>query len=204
MATVDELKGVLKETLENRGVLGQIRARVRAEVFGALDDQSEPRPSLSNENLLINELIREYLSFNKYKYTESVLLAVDRYFQVVQVEIRCTTNLIDLCPHKTGQPKDPMDRKFLIQELNISDEQGSSPSMPLLYGILAHFLHGSNSEGRRLKSLRDESLSQLHSRDTRLKRNTGGLPPVGDEEYDGRFDSSLVHEPEPVMVRGGR
>lgn len=30
---------VLKETLENRGVLGQIRARVRAEVFGALDDQ---------------------------------------------------------------------------------------------------------------------------------------------------------------------
>lgn len=171
---------VLKETLENRGVLGQIRARVRAEVFGALDDQSEPRPSLSNENLLINELIREYLSFNKYKYTESVLLA------------------------ETGQPKDPMDRKFLIQELNISDEQGSSPSMPLLYGILAHFLHGSNSEGRRLKSLRDESLSQLHSRDTRLKRNPGGLPPVGDEEYDGRFDSSLVHEPEPLMVRGGR
>lgn len=37
--------------------------------------QSEPRPSLSNENLLINELIREYLAFNKYKYTESVLLA---------------------------------------------------------------------------------------------------------------------------------
>ena len=33
-----------------------------------------------------------------------------------------------------------------------------------MYGILAHFLHGSNSEGRRLKSLRDESLSQLHSR----------------------------------------
>lgn len=30
---------VLKETLENRGVLGQIRARVRAEVFSALDDQ---------------------------------------------------------------------------------------------------------------------------------------------------------------------
>lgn len=30
---------VLKETLENRGVLDQIRARVRAEVFSALDDQ---------------------------------------------------------------------------------------------------------------------------------------------------------------------
>ena len=30
---------MLKETLENRGVLGQIRARIRAEVFSALDDQ---------------------------------------------------------------------------------------------------------------------------------------------------------------------
>lgn len=33
------LLSVLKETLENRGVLGHIRARVRAEVFSALDDQ---------------------------------------------------------------------------------------------------------------------------------------------------------------------
>jgi hypothetical protein len=31
---------VLKETLESRGVLGQIKARIRAEVFNALDDQA--------------------------------------------------------------------------------------------------------------------------------------------------------------------
>lgn len=172
----------MKETLENRGVLGQIRARVRAEVFGALDDQSEPRPSLSNENLLINELIREYLVFNKYKYTESVLLA------------------------ETGQPMEPMDRKFLIQELNIADEQESSPSMPLLYGILSHFLQGNHSEGGRLRGLREHSLSsQLHSQaDKRLRRNPGGLLPVRDEADEGRVDSRLVHKPEPVMVRGGR
>lgn len=30
---------VLKETLENRGVLDQLRARIRAEVCSALDDQ---------------------------------------------------------------------------------------------------------------------------------------------------------------------
>ncbi|OXB68864.1 hypothetical protein ASZ78_002279 [Callipepla squamata] len=66
---------VLKDTLEKRGALGQIKARIRAEVFNALDDQSEPRPPLSHENLLINELIREYLEFNKYKYAASVLTA---------------------------------------------------------------------------------------------------------------------------------
>jgi lisH domain-containing protein FOPNL len=66
---------VVKDTLENRGVLGQLKARIRAEVFNALDDQSESAPPLSNENLLVNELIREYLEFNKYKYTASVLMA---------------------------------------------------------------------------------------------------------------------------------
>ncbi|XP_011356710.1 lisH domain-containing protein FOPNL isoform X4 [Pteropus vampyrus] len=75
MATVTELKAVLKDTLEKRGVLGHLKARIRAEVFNALDDESESRPSLSHENLLINELIREYLEFNKYKYTASVLIA---------------------------------------------------------------------------------------------------------------------------------
>lgn len=66
---------VLKDTLEKKGVLGHLKARIRAEVFSALDDDHEPRPSLSHENLLINELIREYLEFNKYKYTASVLIA---------------------------------------------------------------------------------------------------------------------------------
>ncbi|KAI2577350.1 centrosomal protein 20 [Homo sapiens] len=75
MATVAELKAVLKDTLEKKGVLGHLKARIRAEVFNALDDDREPRPSLSHENLLINELIREYLEFNKYKYTASVLIA---------------------------------------------------------------------------------------------------------------------------------
>uniref|UniRef100_A0A667HVA8 FGFR1OP N-terminal like n=1 Tax=Lynx canadensis TaxID=61383 RepID=A0A667HVA8_LYNCA len=75
MATVAELKAVLKDTLEKRGVLGHLKARIRAEVFNALHDESEPRPPLSHENLLINELIREYLEFNKY--TASVLISDD-------------------------------------------------------------------------------------------------------------------------------
>ena len=66
---------VITETLENRGVLGQIKARIRAEVFNSLDDHADSRPPLSNENMIINELIREYLDFNKYKYSASVLVA---------------------------------------------------------------------------------------------------------------------------------
>ncbi|XP_042197017.1 lisH domain-containing protein FOPNL isoform X3 [Callorhinchus milii] len=98
MATINELKNVLKETLEKRGVLGQLKARIRAEVFSALDDQSEPRPPLSHENLLINELVREYLEYNKYKYTASVLAA------------------------EAGQPEIALDRQFLLNELNVVED----------------------------------------------------------------------------------
>ena len=66
---------VVRETLENRGVLGQLRARIRAEVFSALNDPTDSRPEVSHENFLINELIREYLDFNHYKYASSVLAA---------------------------------------------------------------------------------------------------------------------------------
>uniref|UniRef100_A0A8D1VJ35 Centrosomal protein 20 n=1 Tax=Sus scrofa TaxID=9823 RepID=A0A8D1VJ35_PIG len=101
---------VLKDTLEKRGVLGHLKARIRAEVFNALDDESEPRPSLSHENLLINELIREYLEFNKYKYTASVLIA------------------------ESGQPVVPLDRQFLIRELNAFEESKDNtigaPALP--------------------------------------------------------------------------
>ncbi|OCT64082.1 centrosomal protein 20 isoform X1 [Xenopus laevis] len=115
MATVGDLKAVVKDTLEKRGVMGQLKARVRAEVFEALDDRSEPKPVLSPENLLINELIREYLAFNKYSYTSSVLTA------------------------ETGLSEVPLDRSFLTKELNVVEDLNSQ-SVPILYGIVAHFL----------------------------------------------------------------
>ncbi|XP_031655752.1 lisH domain-containing protein FOPNL isoform X3 [Oncorhynchus kisutch] len=91
----------LRESLESRGVLGQLKARIRAEVFNALDDQSEPRPTLSHDNLLINELIREYLEFNKYRYTASVLTA------------------------ESGQPEVPLDRQFMANELKVVEDPSS-------------------------------------------------------------------------------
>ena len=71
---LEDLRDVLKDTLENRGVLGQVKARIRAEIFAALDDNSLPPPKLSNENLIINELIREYLEYNNYRQSLSVFL----------------------------------------------------------------------------------------------------------------------------------
>uniref|UniRef100_A0A8C6TE76 Centrosomal protein 20 n=1 Tax=Neogobius melanostomus TaxID=47308 RepID=A0A8C6TE76_9GOBI len=121
MATITELKCAVRETLESRGVLGQLKARIRAEVFSALEDKQPPRPQLSHENLLINELIREYLEFNKYKYSASVLAA------------------------ESGQPEVPLDRRFLANELNVA-EDASSKSVPLLYGLVSHCVNSADGE----------------------------------------------------------
>ena len=85
-ATFDELTAALKETLDRRGVLRQIRASPRAEAFAALHNAAEQmdqesdgasgtgrRPPLRPENEVINELIRDYLEFNGYLGTASVL-----------------------------------------------------------------------------------------------------------------------------------
>jgi len=97
-----------------------------------------------------------------------------------------------------------MDRQFLVQELNITERDSTSPSIPLLYGILAHFLQGGHSNGRRLRGLKDESLLRPVSRDIHSRGNPEGLLHVQDRGDGGRLDSSFGHEPEPVVFRGGR
>uniref|UniRef100_A0A2K6FAI4 LisH domain-containing protein n=1 Tax=Propithecus coquereli TaxID=379532 RepID=A0A2K6FAI4_PROCO len=42
---------------------------------------------------------------------------------------------------ESGQPVVLLDRSFLIHELNAFEESKDN-TIPLLYGILAHFLHG--------------------------------------------------------------
>uniref|UniRef100_A0A8C3KMX9 Centrosomal protein 20 n=1 Tax=Calidris pygmaea TaxID=425635 RepID=A0A8C3KMX9_9CHAR len=165
MATIAELKAVLRDTLEKRGALGQIKARIRAEVFNALDDQSEPRPPLSRENLLINELIREYLEYNKYKYAASVLTA------------------------ESGQPEVPLDRQFLAKELNVV-EDANAKSVPLLYGILSHFLHGGKEESTQ------NSLSKV----SLLNYQNLGKPPTDRNQKDripepGKMAGTSIEEP---------
>ena len=110
MASLEDLKSVLKETLEQKGVLNDIRAKIRAEVFTALDSDVAGKPKLSNENMIINEMIREYLEYNRYYNTSSVLIA------------------------ESGQPVEPpFDKEYLQKKLSVA---GGSKGTPLLYEII--------------------------------------------------------------------
>lgn len=110
MSNIDDLKDVLKQTLEDRGVLSEIRAKIRSEIFNTLNDKPKSKPELSNENLIINELIREYLIFNNYTHALSVFVP------------------------ETGQPeRPPFDRAYLAKKLKILEDK-QSRELPLLYG----------------------------------------------------------------------
>ena len=111
MTSVEELKNALKETLEQKGVLNQIRAMMRQSIFEAIQSDDKPQQQLSNDNLIINELIKEYLQYNNYLHSLSVFQA------------------------ETGQPKNKLDREFIANQLNII-ESNSSRQVPLLYSII--------------------------------------------------------------------
>ncbi|CAN8002756.1 unnamed protein product, partial [Ixodes hexagonus] len=102
----------LTETLENGGVLRSLRAGLRTEILRALEEPrlSEP-PQLPPENYLINELVLEYLSFNNYKRTESILEA------------------------ESGYRRSCVGRAFLEKELNVVPSEKAS-CLPLLYAIV--------------------------------------------------------------------
>lgn len=95
----------LLQTLAAKGSLGQMKARIRSEIFSALDQSDEsaaPRAPLSNTNLLLNELIREYMAFNQYRYSLNVFLP------------------------ESNQPEvPPFDRAFISKELHVQENQHS-------------------------------------------------------------------------------
>ena len=111
--SVADLKDALREALERRGVLDQLRANVRAEVFQAMEDTEDPPPEMSSENLVINELIRDYLAFNNYKHTLAVFSP------------------------EVGLPAEPLRRQYIAQQtrlpLHVGNRRGAE--LPLLYAL---------------------------------------------------------------------
>ena len=114
MDSVDKLKSSLKETLINRGILNEIKAHMRKEIFNILDNDNDinQKPKLTRENIIINELIKEYFIFNGYNFSSKVL----------QSEV--------------GQSNSNFNRNNIIKELNIIENENNK-NKPLLYTILS-------------------------------------------------------------------
>lgn len=111
MASLNELKEVLREQLEETGVLNEVRCRLRAEIFRALNDTAPPPPKPIPENALVNELVREYMQFNNYNHSLSVFTA------------------------EANAPSEQVPREVITQQLRVQ-EDGQTRQLPLLYALV--------------------------------------------------------------------
>ena len=78
----DQLTKALQETLERSGTLDSVRTQLRASILRCMTEclpnaSPTPPPEVPppNENVLINEMIIEYLSFNGYGQSLAVFAA---------------------------------------------------------------------------------------------------------------------------------
>ena len=112
MHSIEELKSNLKETLINEGILNKIKAEMRQEIFNFIDNDDNPKPNLTKENIIINELIKEYFKYNNYSFSLNVLES------------------------ETGQIQKYFNRNELIKELNIIESENNK-NKPILYSIMS-------------------------------------------------------------------
>ena len=115
-----EMQRVLRTKLAQRGVLKKLKAQIRAEMFAAMmntsSSSSKNDDDRRRENFVVNELVREYLSFNGYQQTLSVFTA-------------------EASINKTR----PFDADFVAQEVGLGDEDGVDPEtrkLPLIYQMI--------------------------------------------------------------------
>lgn len=176
-ASLEELREGLRQTLEANGSLGQIKARVRAEVFHALDEQGGGRSApLSPANLLVNELVREYLEFAGYRYTASVL------------------------GPESGQPAEPpFDRAYIERRLNLP-RTAESARVPLLYSVVALLEAGADgAAAAREDRVPGPGREQREQRGGRQRRKARAAPaPAGDEENER--ETGVYEERRPIHV----
>lgn len=113
-ASLDELRSALRESLQARGVLGEVRARLRAEIFNAIDAGADtPYPKAKDapaETVVVAALFRDFLRFSGYSQTLSVFEA------------------------EAGISAD-LPREAVAMDLGVADDVESS-SLPLVYGLV--------------------------------------------------------------------
>eukprot|EP01012_Entosiphon_sulcatum_P055367 TRINITY_DN7720_c0_g1_i1.p1 TRINITY_DN7720_c0_g1~~TRINITY_DN7720_c0_g1_i1.p1 ORF type:complete len:140 (+),score=25.96 TRINITY_DN7720_c0_g1_i1:43-462(+) len=102
---------VLRDVLQSRGVLEQQKAALRGELLRVLTGTEETTHRGPNHiELVVNELILEYLRFNSYYHAADVLAL------------------------ESGQPPEGLPRTLLERELQLPEPE---PSLPLLYSVVA-------------------------------------------------------------------
>jgi lisH domain-containing protein FOPNL len=128
---LDDLKDALKDALERRGILDTVRAQLRRDIFTTMEDGSDARHPTPPENVILNELIREYLAFNSAR-ERAARGAHDR-----PRSVPCVADYrhsLAVFGPEARLPPDPLRRSYVAQKTHLQD---AGSELPLLYALLA-------------------------------------------------------------------
>ena len=111
------LEEALKQSLEERGILDELKSKIRAEVIKAINEDESVKKNkytecVSREDFLIGEMFKEYLQF------------------------KGLTNTFDVFCMESKRPKELLERESLEANLNVSCGPNAA-SVPIIYAILS-------------------------------------------------------------------
>ncbi|KAJ2952009.1 hypothetical protein O0L34_g4270 [Tuta absoluta] len=118
LASEKALLKAIKNLLNKGGHLNKLRAEVRANITDVLQQRqatvSNKPPPMTAEGLVVNELVREYLEWNGYLYTSSVMSS------------------------EAAMSQEKKSRADLCAAIGVKDDERSS-ALPLLTNIVAAY-----------------------------------------------------------------
>ncbi len=108
-----DIKSELRQAILSSGKLEHVKAQLRAIIFesfhAAIPDEAKVTAPVPPENLIINELIRDYLTFNGLEHTLAVFTA------------------------EASLPQAAVPRGILAREMGLV---GAPAALPVLYAVV--------------------------------------------------------------------
>ncbi|XP_058967129.2 centrosomal protein 43 isoform X2 [Pocillopora verrucosa] len=179
-----ELRDMVAQTLESKGVLGKIRAQLRASVFLALEEQEGSESKIQ----LVNPDLKKFLGTSEGRLVTGLVREFLEYF-----DLDFSIAVFD--PETDFSDKYP-GRNNLARELKLNDVDNTSGS-PLLAEVIKRLSPVTNGE---VKTSPRQSAADSPRSTSPPNSNKGDKDDQGELSSDSASDDSMISSPRPSKI----
>ncbi|XP_027040418.1 FGFR1 oncogene partner-like isoform X2 [Pocillopora damicornis] len=179
-----ELRDMVAQTLESKGVLGKIRAQLRASVFLALEEQEGSESKIQ----LVNPDLKKFLGTSEGRLVTGLVREFLEYF-----DLDFSIAVFD--PETDFSDKYP-GRNNLARELKLNDVDNTSGS-PLLAEVIKRLSPVTNGE---VKTSPSQSAADSPRSTSPPNSNKGDKDDQGELSSESASDDSMISSPRPSKI----
>lgn len=130
----EDMISAIKEVLRRRGTLAELKSRIRAEVYNAMEDKTVKMPEQSRDIYLASQLVKDFLTY-------------------MQLDATLTVFRDEMVLDENGNS--PIVREFVGKELGFNTKE-SDEDVPLLLLLINHLTRENKSD------ISESGTSNLH------------------------------------------